>query len=218
MYWQGRLFLALLAILQRKKDHQSIQPSHPTPMPMVSRICLRCRMQILSNGSSLPSLFVPQSRATTQLALSRALRFRVQLLQSKFLSTKTPHTPDDLATPPERPAKAKNEFDAMADPVLVKLTGVAKPLVETPPRRVPRVLPIVDVDEFLAGAKRSAVRKKTPSDADPHMIDETYGELLSASGPTRNRQNVIGAPPPLEELERKCCVSRKPGDWVRVVV
>ena len=174
-------------------------------------------MKVLSNGSSLPSLFVPRSRATTQLALSRALRFRDQLLQSRFLSTKTPHTPDDLATPPERPAKAKNEFDAMADPVLVKLTGVVKPLVETPPRRVPRVLPTMDVDEFLAGAKRSAVRKKTPSDADPHMIDETYGELLSASGPTRNWQNVK-PPPPLEELERKCCVSRKPGDWVRVIV
>lgn len=179
-------------------------------MSAISRICLRCRLRILSDGSTLPPLLVPWSRATNQLAFSKALRFRDQLLHSAFLSTKTaktPHTPGDLATPSERPAKATDELCAAADPVLARLTGVVEPPVEMPLRRPLKALTTVDVEEFLAAAKRlPSAPKKTPSVVDAHMIDEKYEELLSASRPVPALL-PSNPPPPLEELERKCCVS-----------
>lgn len=160
----------------------------------------------------LPPVLVPWSRTTNQLASLRALRYRDQLLQSGFLSTKTaktPHTPGYLASPSELPGKATDELGAAADPVLAKLAGVVDPPVEMPQKRPLKALTTLDVEEFLAAAKRlPPTPKKIPSGLDAHMIDEKYEELLSASRPA---PAILPSnpPPPLEELERKCCVSPK---------
>jgi len=183
-------------------------------MSTVSRICLRCQIRILSNGPTLPSAFLLQSQDTGQRSLSRAARLRTRghPPQSRLYSTrstKTTDTPEDSAAPTYRANRPSTDFDPMADPVLVKLTGVVEPLVDTPPKRMSGGITTVDVEQFLAKAKKTKQRNEEtlPTGMDAHMIDEKYEELLSASMSHRRWPDTVTppkTPPPLEDLEAKC--------------
>ncbi|KAF8541622.1 hypothetical protein BDD12DRAFT_487990 [Trichophaea hybrida] len=175
-------------------------------MSTVSRICLRCRIRILSNGPALPSAFLLQSRGAGQ----RSLHSRSHPPQSRLYSTKSTKitdTPDDSAAPTYRANRPSTDFDPMADPVLVKLTGIVEPLIDKPPKRTSGGITTVDVEEFLAKAKKTKQQNEEvlPTGIDAHMIDEKYGELLEAS--TNRRKRVGVAPskpsPPLADLEAK---------------
>lgn len=178
----------------------------PSPMSTVSRICFRCRIQLLKNRPALPS--TPRITART-LAWSRLYPRDSTAPNLKAYSTKAKgadspadsHSSSARRSKPDAGAHQKAEA-VLEDPVAVRLEALARKL--RPTKATP-----VDVDLFLASKRNKKVEAFTPTEADAQIVDESYGDLLSfMEAKKRPPRKNTSRFPPIEELQEKCELPR----------
>jgi len=175
-------------------------------MSAVLRICLRCRIRILSRGLT--------PRPINLCSLPR-------ISARTYSSTKTPETAGERTKTALDAARSLEEEFPLADPVKVKLEGRLKP--EAPwdqaGRRTTKGITTKDVEAFLSKVKKIKRQNEIdeallPTHRDASKVDRTYEMLLSTKPPPRiPRQwvSLTGLRPPPEGLEQKCDTSPPSG-------